>query len=314
MKRVLSRIFFLLFFCLMILFPNISVSGAKTGLILWFQSIIPTLLPFMIISQLIVSLDMIPFFSILLSPISKYLLRISDHGAYAMVTGLLCGYPMGAKTCADLIHHKKISVPEGQYLLCFVNNPSPAFVISFILHTVLNDTAKSAPFLAAVYLAPVLAAFFIRPFFPKLKKEGNEPSFSPYLPRQSFSLKAVDTAIMNGFETVTKLGGYIILFSILSSFVLSIGKISFYLRCFLLSITEITTGISYLGRLSLVLPAYNMVFSMAICACVSFGGLSGFAQTKSVTEDSGLSMKPYLFSKLFIAALSALLYMIFSAF
>lgn len=57
---------------------------------------------------------------------------LSGEGAYAFVLGLLCGYPMGAKLTADLYHAGKISRQESEYLLTFCNNPSPAFLVTYV--------------------------------------------------------------------------------------------------------------------------------------------------------------------------------------
>lgn len=291
--------------------PKTTVSGAQTGLLLWFHSIIPALLPFMILSSLMVATDAIHFFTFFLGPIANKIYGISSNGSYALFTGLLCGYPMGAKTCADLVQKKKISPAEAQYLLCFANNPSPAFVISYICDSVLK-TPTTLPFLFAIYTAPLLAGFIYRMFQHTKSYPKEKQKFFPYLPKSSFDLALVDNAIMNSFETVTKLGGYIILFSILASFIKNLDSsiLEEPLRCFLLAITEISTGIHYLGN-SIIKNSSIPIKEIAICACVSFGGLSGIAQTKSILKDSSLSIIPYIFSKIFISLLSALLFFLY---
>ena len=74
-------------------------------------------------------------------------------------------------------------------------------------------------------------------------------------------------------------------------------------------ITEITTGSQFISTASL----YNATLKNAmLCACISFGGLSGIFQTKSVISDTSLNLLFYIGSKFFISLLSALLYLCFS--
>ena len=321
MKQLLFRIFLILFFLLLILNPQTTVSGASAGLLLWFHSIIPSLLPFMILSNLLVALNGISLFTNLFYPLTSRLFGISKNGSYALLAGLVCGYPMGAKDCADLLKEQKISKAEAQYLLCFTNNPGPAFLSGYILQTLLKNASPALPYFLSVYGAPLLFACVIHilQIFPKYtkisfftKKEGAKPitpPFSPYVSSQELDFKLFDHAIMNGFETVTKLGGYIILFSILSAFIINLEFLDLKLKTLLLAITEITTGSQFISTASL----YNATLKNAmLCACISFGGLSGIFQTKSVISDTSLNLLFYIGSKFFISLLSALLYLCFS--
>lgn len=308
MKQLFVRMILILFFLLLMLNPQTTVSGASTGLLLWFHSIIPSLLPFMILSNLLVSLNGISLFTAFLSPLTSWLFGISRNGSYALLTGFICGYPMGAKTCADLIREKKISSSEGQYLLGFVNNPGPAFITGYILQNILDSQYPALPFLLSIYGAPFFMALILK-LFPgrrPSKKEGKSLPFSPFLPAKGVNFNILDEAIMDGFETATRLGGYIILFSILSAFIAKQELLALPVKAVLLSATEITTGIHFLGSNS---GEYR---NMAICACASFGGLSGLFQTKSVISDTPLRLLPYMADKLCISILAAVFYRLFS--
>ena len=308
MKHLLFRLCFVLFFLLLMLYPQTTVSGASTGLLLWFHSIIPSLLPFMILSNLLVALNGISLFTKLLHPFTSHLFGISEQGSYALLTGFVCGYPMGAKTCADLLSKKQISREEAQYLLCFANNPGPSFLSGYILQNVLKNHFAAPPFFLSVYGAPLIFAAILHLFGKRrTKKEGGTPPFSPFLSSEGLDFGMVDRAIMNGFETVTRLGGYIILFSILSAFLMTPEWISLPIKALLLSVAEITTGSYFIGSSSLFHSAAGQ--GMAICACISFGGLSGIFQTKSVIRSTSLSLLPYMGSKLIISLLSAILYL-----
>ena len=101
---------------LLLTHPSLSLEGARNGLLLWYQTVLPTLLPFMICSNAIVSLGGIRLITAPLRPILGKLFCLSENGCYVFLSGLLCGYPMGAKTCSEFVSQGKLSPSEGRYL------------------------------------------------------------------------------------------------------------------------------------------------------------------------------------------------------
>ena len=62
-----------------------------------------------------------------LAPVWSHVFGISPSGAYALLLGLLCGYPMGTKITSDLYGCGRINRREAEYLLTFTNHASPVF-------------------------------------------------------------------------------------------------------------------------------------------------------------------------------------------
>ena len=114
MKKSVLPLLAVMVLFLLLTHPALSFQGASRGLLLWYQTVLPTLLPFMICSNVIVSLDGIRLLTAPMRPVLKGLFGLSDSGCYVLVSGLLCGYPMGAKTCSEFVEEKRISLPEGQ--------------------------------------------------------------------------------------------------------------------------------------------------------------------------------------------------------
>ena len=104
---------FLILLCLifMIFHADLVTKGAVSGLLLWYSSVVPALFPFMVLSSVLsasggVQALMRPF------PVIFRFAGLSADGWYVLLTGLLCGCPMGAKTCADLYAEGRISSGE----------------------------------------------------------------------------------------------------------------------------------------------------------------------------------------------------------
>ena len=101
MKTKLSSVEFYFYTCLaflitavILLFPADCLSFALKGLNLWFERMIPTLFPFMVLSGVIIRMDLTDAFVKMLNPILGGLFRIRPACVYGMLVGFLCGFPM----------------------------------------------------------------------------------------------------------------------------------------------------------------------------------------------------------------------------
>ena len=110
----------------------------------------------------------------------------------------------------------------------------------------------------------------------------------------------VNTSIMNGFETITRLGGYILLFSILAGCIRYYQPFPAFYQNLLLGFTEITTGLSIISSSNLSVAARIFV---SVSATAS-GGLCILAQTRSIFH-CDLSLMPYIVSKCISAVLTS---------
>ena len=301
MKKIVSLFIIIGFFVIMLIFPRQTFEGASNGLLLWFQIVLPTLLPFIILSNLLIHTNGVTYISAIVKPFVQRLFRVSDYGCYAVFVGFFCGYPMGAKVVADLIQTEKISQQEGQYLLSFCNNTSPMFIISFIVMQNLKNESLLLGTLVILYLAPVVCSFLFRRLY---KIQTRMSSQKIHNHTFDFDFQIFDTCIMNGFETITKVGGYIILFSILFSLAKQLPLMWF------LPALEITCGVSHITSLGIPLA----ILFPYVLALTSFGGFCAIAQTNSMIQDTKLSIVPYIIQKLITALVTSLLAMIYIQF
>ncbi len=299
-KKILMKVGIVLFLSIILLFPASSYYGAKKGLLLWFNTILPTLLPFIIISNLIIRLQITKPLSKLLYPIFHFLFRISKGACYPVLIGFLSGIPVGAKSTADLVSNDTISCEEGQFLLGFCNNASPMFIMSFIAITQLNSADIRNVLLLIIQLSAILASVIYFRVFVRPKKSINQTIVSTefnYIQSETntkLDFALIDAAIMDGFEVITKVGGYIILFSIPAQIISSINAYDTLPKLLCIGFLEITTGINQIGHSNLDMSTKIALITMI----TAFGGLSGLAQTKSVISNTRLSIGTYFKVKL----------------
>ena len=285
----------------MLLFPKKVLADSLAGLDLWFHTVLPSLLPFMILSNVLIGANVV---SQLMRPFSgffRHVLGLSPEGGYAWLLGLFCGFPMGARLTGDMYRQHRISREEAVYLLTFANQSSPMFLSTYVVLHGLGDSTMTLPVFVIFYASAFLTSLVFRI---RSRRFGLPPSKpKKEVPEQTSYGNLLDTSIMNGFEIITRLGGYIILFSILAGIVLQLPAPLRTAAPFLSGLTEITTGIHTISGTTLPL---QVKFTAIVC-CTAFGGFSTVAQTSCMLNGTGLSIFTYLKGKLVNAAVAGLL-------
>ncbi len=277
---------------LMFLFPKTAANGAKNGLVLWSQTLLPILLPFLILSSLLIKLRLTRPFTVFLGPVFTRIFPISANACYPLVLGLLCGMPLGAKTTAELYRLGQISERDAMFLLGFSNQASMMFLISYVATKELNVPHCAIFVLIVLYSSALVSTvlFILPKHYRTAPQKAQETAESTAV--LSF-FPALDACIPESFATITRVGGYVILFSMLSSFVCALA-LPAAPSALTSGLLEITSGIQQI-RMTGLASAQKTALTLGVTA---FGGLSGLMQTKSVTLGTGLSMRYYAFVKL----------------
>lgn len=303
-KLVVTGVLLLLLFLLR--YPQEALAASREGMKLWLNTLIPTLLPFLILTGFLLHTDGIEKILSPLSVVWKKLLGLSPQGAYAFLLGMLCGYPMGAKLSSDLYRWGKIDRREAEYLLTFCNNASPAFLTTYLAHVCLGDKADLKQILLILILADLVCMLFFR-FVVYHNRTATDKvcASKKETPIASSPGAIIDVSIMNGFETITRLGGYILLFSLLAACINHYWPFAPLGKYLLLGTTEITTGLYQLTQSGL---PFRLLYLCSM-SMTAFGGLCIMAQTKSVLEGK-LSILPYAAAKCLNAAVTAALVLI----
>lgn len=298
---VYSAVFMILFFSIL-LFPEQAFCGASKGLTLWLETLVPSLLPVMILSNLLISTNLAGRLAYPAYILILRFLGLSIFGSYALLCGFLCGFPMGVKVLSDLRKKNMISEEESAYLALFCNNVSPAFTLNYLFRQHLNrNHLPVGAVLMIVYGSPLLYGLLTNPIF-RNKNAGQISSVSS-VNKASFTapnMAVTDACITNGIQSITKLGGYITLFSVFTSIMDLIPHSSELLKALLTALLEITTGIHRISALSLPMP----ILTILLCTATVFGGLCCAAQSQAMLNDLGISFRRYLGSKTIITVLA----------
>lgn len=271
---------------------------------------VPTLLPFMILSGIMVRLNLTEHMVKIISPFLMPLLRISLNGIYAVAIGFLCGFPMGAKVIADLYSCHKLSKKEASYLLAFCNNIGPVYFISYVLPTL--RLKLILPYVFGMYGLPLCYGVLLRYTLYK-NQLPMSASVQPSCRLKNILtategaspvslLDTLDDSISSGLYSIAKLGGYMVLFNLLnlipSAFLRPVQIADIDSGAVINCLLEITSGISRMGSRS----------PLIVLLLLPFGGFSCIAQTYSMIKDTGLSLKHYVAHKFTLSVLTLLYY------
>lgn len=280
----------------MLIYPKEAAFFAKQGLLVWFQVLIPTLLPFMILSTFLIKLNLHRVIVKILTPITTPLFHLNPDSIYCIVFGFLCGFPMGAKIVTELYDSAYISKQEAAYLLAFCNNIGPVYFTSIVLTQI--PLSLHIPFLAGFYGIPLLYGIILRhTVYKNLVITNSSPKISlrnnKQTDKQLSFFDAIDESVVSALSAITHLGGYMILFNLYMclSGILFSSKSIFYHICNCL--IEISGGIQ--GTLQSILTFPQKVF--VILPLLTFTGCSCFAQTIAFINHTDLSLLPYFLHK-----------------
>ena len=300
-RQALSGLPAVLLFLAMLMSPKAVFEGAQSGLLLWFQIIFPTLFPFMLVTGLMMAGGGLQTVSRVFGRLFSAVFSTSSNGAFAVMAGFLCGYPMGAKVSADLVRTGKISQDEGAYLLSFCNNTSPVFIMNFIVWKTLGREDLLLPTVAVLILVPVSLSFLFRRFYLKGRRRFPDTVKKDRGRKERFSFSVMDSCLSDSFEGIVKVGLYIIFFSVMLCLLTEISSNN-PLVYTLMTTLEITNGIVMINRAVLDLSiSYPLILGLT-----SFGGICAAAQTRSMLGGTGLPMLPYITQKLTAAAAASL--------
>lgn len=263
------------------LFPELVLSGAGNGLSLCLDVVIPSLLPFMLVSSCVIKSGFSKPLGAVLSKVITPLTGISSAGCVCFVTGLVGGYGAGARAVSESYREKLISKEESERLLAFCNNAGPLFVIGTVGIGFYSSKAIGIMlFLVQILTSVICARIFsgnsagkalVRMEWNKYRK--NKPSVGELVTK---------SAIESGSAIVTACV-FVISFSALLE-VLPFGQYSFFS-----GIMEVTRGCSEMamrGGDSLPLTS----------ACLAWGGFSVHLQANALTGGA-FNMKNYYIGK-----------------
>lgn len=279
-KEFIELIFLFSAAILLIAFSSSAKSGAFNGLEMAGRIVIPSLLPLLIIINLISNAETKNIIEKILSPFTEKILRLPRSTGSAVFFGLIGGYPTGALLTDSLYSNEDIDSETAKRLLRFNVNGGAAFIITATGTSVLKSWKAGIILFASTTAAALLIAFLSSFHYKKINYPV--PGYS------SLSLgEALNKSTEISIRAVLNITAYIVLFSAISN-ILTIPQP-------LIPIFEITNGIVENFRI-FTLPE--------LAGLLSFAGLCIHFQLLSVIKKIGMHYFDFFIWRVFHSVLS----------
>ena len=319
----------------MFIYPQEVLSSARGGLGLWWVFVLPALLPFFILSELLMAAGFVHFLGVLLESFMRPVFRLPGKAAFVVAMGYTSGFPMGAVLTARLRKAGDITRVEGERLLAFTNNPSPGFMFGAVASSMLSKQALGIILTSSIYLANLLVGFLFRFYrytpgprtstrLPSLKLAWQEMKNAQVKDNRSLG-RILSDAITKSITTVLMVAGFMAFFSVILQ-LLNIWHVTAFLAALLhIFIKEMP--------LPILQALFNGLFEMTLgCQAASqavtglnyqvalitflmgWSGLSVFAQVAGFISETDLRFFPFVVARtlqgIFALGLSQLFLMV----
>lgn len=322
----------------LVLYPKDGFEAALSGMKIFWEIVFPALLPFFILSELMLGLGVVHFIGVLLEPFMRPVFNVPGVGAFAMSMGLAAGYPMDAVLTAKFRRNNMCSRIEGERLLAFTNTADPLFMVGAVAVGMFGEPRLGMIIALAHYLAAFTVGVLFR--FYGARREVKTPEVNDrrgnILIRALRELhrakvrdgrpfgKLMGDAIQDSVRTMFLILGFIMLFSVVVQVLTKWGVLGLLTplfarilrvlgldpnltRAVISGLLEIDIGTLAASQAQAPLAQRVMIAS----AIIAWSGLSVHGQVASVINGTDIRMGPYVAARFlhafFAAAYTALL-------
>ncbi len=310
-KTLLINTFVVTFFISIFINKEIIMESVKTGIDIWYNSLLPSLFPFLIITHLMIKLDFIKPIKEILKPIFN-ILKIDANISFVLIMSILGGTPTNAGCIKELYKEKRISKIEAEKALTFTYFSNPLFILGTVGIVFLNN--KHIGLL--IFLSHILSEIIIYIIFNHLiktnfiyEKTNISSSIKTFIKEEKekhFS-KILTESIKEAFNTCLMILGTIIFIYVLTESFSFLMPKNPLINSTIRGILEITSGLSNISNLNIDILYKGILSTMLI----SFGGISIYIQIISILEDTDLSTFPYFIARILHSSISGIMFYIF---
>lgn len=305
-------------FAALLINPESIIEAGRKGVNLCLNIIFPSLLPFFVVSRLILDTGAIYTIGRVFEPLMKPMFNLPGNAAFPLIAGWLSGYPAGAKYTADLYEKKLLTREQAQRLLAFCNNSGPLFIVGAVGTGFFGSSGLGF----ALLLCHVLASITIgigTGFISRIKKRQDLKNSAPVENRPAkLSGRLLANAVADSVMILLRISGTIIFFAVFvqtldnTGLFTIIGRIPSFvtgtdyncsdiIKAFFAGSLEITYGLYILSVSSSVPLRIKIMLAGFLCG---FGGFSVYTQVTGVCPQE-IKLRTYLCGKVLHGIIAA---------
>lgn len=313
----------------MLIWPKETYQGASFGLELWATVLVPSLLPFFIITEILLGFGLVKVLGELLEPLMRPVFNLPGTTSFALAMGFTSGFPIGAILTRRLYEEGLCSAKEGERLTSFTNNSSPLFILAAVGVGMFSDPALGLILACAHYLSNFILGILLGlsaervPHFPSSTRNILRQSIDIFIQEQRKRKplgNILKESVKNGTNNIIQIGGFVVFFAVLTTILDKAGLLYYMSQVFAVFLQflrlppevaaamstgfwEMTLGLQELSQHELPL----MVKAIGGSIILGWSGLSIQAQVTSFLSGSGISPRLYYCSRVLQAFLAGLI-------
>lgn len=300
MKKYSDQIIIIITFIILILiFLNKSLisSTVITSFYIWFNTLVPSMFPMFITSNILISYNFINYIPKHLTTLLMKIFNISKEAVLVILISLISGFPSNALAIKTSYEMKLITKEEAEHLLLICHFANPLF----ILETIGVFYLKNNTYGIIILLSHILSSIIIGITF----RHKNNPTKNNYITKttscQSFGT-IFSLSIKKSVNTLLMISGTVSSFLIISTLICYIFKLNNIESMIIKGIFEMTMGLNSLSLLN-IKDIYKVIISTMI---LSFGGLSIHMQVISIL-DNKINYHNYFIGRIYQVIISIII-------
>lgn len=297
--EVLYILLLLTIILLVVIFPSNSIGSFYNGISIWATKVLPSLLPFFILTKLLSYTNFIPYISKKITPLTRKLYNVDGYGGYIYIMSIISGYPTGAKITSELYKDGRITKGQAYTITAFTSTSGPLFILGTVGIALFHNIRLGIIVLLSHYIGALLNGLLYR------CKESNKSTLT--LTHISHTENIILSSVNSSINAILNIGVLIALFYMITDLIIILNLFTPIVELLkiigvdknisisiLSGILEITTGEIMLSSLTLS-QNLGIIISTAL---VSFGGLSIHAQAYSYLQDIDMPYYKFLLQKI----------------
>lgn len=298
--------------------PSQAFEASSQGLALWWRIVFPALLPFLVLSQILMATGYAHGLGTIIEPITRRVLGLPGALGWVLPLGMTAGFPAAAEAAAALYKQGRVTAHEAERLASFAHYCSPVLIV-VVVGTAFMKQPELGLFLLGIHWASGLSAAMTMHFVfaSRNRKQptlavSEPPRRKPATSLWKLVLKQMEEArredgrgfgkllgdsVSTAVQTLMSTGGYMLIFAVIIHVASSLlaPVVSPVLAAAPISaLLEVHLGSHAIAELGLASP-FPAAF---LGALLGWSGLSAYLQARAALKATGLSGAFFLINRI----------------
>lgn len=264
---------------------------------IWFNTLMPSMLPMFIISDILISYNFTKYIPKKIIGFISKIFNTSNNATLVILLSLISGFPLNAMNIKTSYDNGFITKDEAEHLLLFNHFPNPLFVLNTVGLLYLNNNKYGIVILISTILSNIIIGIIFR----KRNNLTNINCISKNSKSQTFT-EIFSNSIKKSINSLLMISVTICLFLILSTLIINIFNLNSYLSLVTKAVLEMTMALEQIPSMN-ISDICKVIISSAI---ISFGGLSIHMQVISILDEK-IRYRNYFIGRIYQMIISSVI-------